>query len=72
MNVIFNGSLQSGRILTATGAPASGPAPMHEAEPKTPGRRPALRHPISLLVAVSRCAPPSKPLRRWCMAPAIC
>src|SRR5437773_12146616 len=29
---------------TATGAPASGPAPFHEPEPETPGRRPAL-HP---------------------------
>src|SRR5436190_818103 len=36
---------------TATGAPASGPAPLGEPEPETPGRRPALRHP---LVAVSR------------------
>src|SRR2546425_6021434 len=41
---------------TATGAPASGPAPSHEPEPETPGRRPALRHSISPLVAVSRCA----------------
>src|SRR5438876_2378183 len=39
---------------TATGAPASGPAPLHEPEPETPGRRPALHRPISPLVAGSR------------------
>src|SRR5439155_24399158 len=41
---------------TATGAPASGPAPLREPEPETPGRRPALRHSMSPLVAVSGCA----------------
>src|SRR5882724_1458066 len=38
---------------TATGAPASGTAPLHEPEPETPDRRPALRHSISAFVAVS-------------------
>src|SRR6266404_1873858 len=44
---------------TTTGAPASGPALLPEPEPETPGRRrrrPALRHSISRLVPVSRCA----------------
>jgi hypothetical protein len=41
---------------TATGAPASGPAPLRETEPEMPDRRPALRHSMSPLVAVSRCA----------------
>jgi flagellar basal body-associated protein FliL len=41
---------------TATGAPASGTAPLYELEPETPGRRPALRHAISLVVAVLSCA----------------
>src|SRR5437773_12171447 len=41
---------------TATGAPASGPAALREPEPETPGRRPALRHSMSPLVAVSSCA----------------
>ena len=42
---------------TATGAPASGPAPFREPEPETPGRTPALHHRISLLVAVRSAAP---------------
>src|SRR5436190_23368702 len=37
----------------ATGAPAAGPAPLREPEPETPGRRPALRHSMFPLVAVS-------------------
>ncbi len=41
---------------TALGAPDSGTAPLHEPEPEMPGRRPTLRHPISPMVAVSRCA----------------
>src|SRR5207247_8087365 len=51
--IMFRGA----HLDTASGAPASGTAPLHEPEPKAPGRRPALCHPISLLVAVSRCAP---------------
>ena len=42
---------------TATGAPVSGPAPLREPEPETPGRRPALRHSMFPLLAVSRRAP---------------
>src|SRR5437762_1152577 len=38
---------------TATGAPASGPAPLREPEPETPRRRPALRHSMFPLLAVS-------------------
>src|SRR5256884_326219 len=41
---------------TATRAPASGPATSPHPAPETPGRRPALRPPVTLLVAVSRCA----------------
>ena len=48
---------QRAHLETATGAPASGPAPLHEPEPETPGRKPALHHPIFPFVAGSRCAP---------------
>jgi hypothetical protein len=39
------------------GAAAAGTAPLHEPEPGTPCRRPALRRQIPPLVAMSRCAP---------------
>src|SRR5437867_4243496 len=42
--------LGGAHLDTATGAPASGPAPLREPEPETPGRRPALRHWMSPLV----------------------
>src|SRR5437660_1790281 len=50
------------RVQLDTAATASGPAPLHEPEPETPGRRrrrPALRRFVPLaksLVAVTRCA----------------
>src|SRR5437773_4096161 len=48
---------QRAHLDPATGALASGPAPLHEPEREMPGRRPALHHTSSPLVAVSRCAP---------------
>ena len=44
------------QLDTATGAPASGTAPSHELEPETQDRRPALRHAMSPVAAVLRCA----------------
>src|SRR5947209_2265364 len=46
--------MRAGALLgTYIGAPTSGTAPSHEPEPETPGRRPALQHLITPLVAVS-------------------
>src|SRR5438034_11216718 len=53
---VFHFHVSRAHLDTATGAPASGPAPLHEPEPETPGRRPALHRPISPLVAVARYA----------------
>src|SRR5439155_9689426 len=59
------------RLVTASGAPTSGPAPRHGLAPETPGRRPALLRLVPSLVAGSRCAPRelaqknSLPIRRF-------
>src|SRR5437762_11842353 len=50
----FCARIARAHLDTATGAPASGTAPLHEPEPETPDRRSALHDPISPLVAVSR------------------
>src|SRR5438876_10956627 len=54
------------QLGTASGAPASGPAPLFEPKPETPGRIPTLRHLISPLAAVSSNAMP-KPAKFACL-----
>src|SRR5213076_1634133 len=53
---VFHFHVNRAHLDTATGGPASGPAPLHGHEPETPGRRPALHRSISPLVAGSRYA----------------
>src|SRR6266516_3183739 len=61
----FRARVARAPLDAATGAPASGPAPLREPEPETARRSPALHHPISLLMAVSRFVS----VLRWGPAP---